>query len=302
MKKIALISAFLLLTTAGMGWAFDFDNIYLDLQDYGLGQTGIFDTFRFTDSTQTVLNPDLSFSDSGNAMVTVLTNPDGDIISSAGMRTDILSQTGNYEITIDWAGLSGSLSNPTPGSDDAGGYIEYDVNYNPGVDFSFYIDTSVDANFGTSLIKFGDNSGFNDGQVELIARVTGGSGEALIYDTVKIEESSAFTYQEIARQNINIFYDIVGFSLVGDDTTTVFFDEYGNPISNYFDNGIIAFATEGADRLRQRLYLDGELAGTVQSQGQGSFGLRVVPEPSTMLLLGFGLLGFAGIGRRKFRT
>ncbi len=38
---------------------------------------------------------------------------------------------------------------------------------------------------------------------------------------------------------------------------------------------------------------------TIYADNQGNFEISVVPEPTTMLLFGFGLLGIAGIGRRK---
>lgn len=321
---ILMAAILFVVTIASSGWAFTYDNIYLDVgtnytapgdPDDGNSTTGTFDSFKFEDETQTTItgvNADGNqvFSDSGHALVTALLEKGGAAAENEDMRWSVDNPLGyaSWELTLAWEGLTGELMNPVAGSDAGGAFLDYDVVYDAGTQFKMFFDdyTGVAADFN-NIFDFADDVGFADGSIEIIAEVTSGTGEAKFYSNIQNDQAdgSGDNYQQVSRQEINIFYDIVGFNVVdngvnGGDLSDFFYLENNTPLSDYFHAGVIAFATEGADRQNQRLYLDGSRAGTLQAYGDGTFGVKVVPEPSTLLLMGCGML-FAGcvVRRRK---
>jgi hypothetical protein len=87
-------------------------------------------------------------------------------------------------------------------------------------------------------------------------------------------------------------------------STQIGFDNFENPASSFADHTLIVSATGieyvifgSRGSFPNTVYWD----NFVFEQRGGDNG-AAVPEPSTMLLLGTGLLGLVGIGRRKLRS
>ncbi|GAB6162461.1 hypothetical protein JCM12298_16200 [Desulfothermus naphthae] len=97
----------------------------------------------------------------------------------------------------------------------------------------------------------------------------------------------------------------------------VFFDENGNDLANFPLNQIIAYATTNAsyisnvsdDQIKEMAEYAGVSINDITNippndlfiSGNGQFRLSKVPEPATMFLLGSGLLGFVGVGRKRLK-
>jgi hypothetical protein len=188
-----------------------------------------------------------------------------------------------YKAYISYTGLSGSIFNyndlGTPTTDASGITTDtFSLAFDAGVgDISIYIDTDFDpTNPGT--IKVADLKlltglgtspfpilGFPEGQFGLTAEFTS------VLD--------------------NFWYT----QLFGDPASEDFFDIIADPA-----RGVIAASFNlGATLMPNTLTTTA--AGDIQFsvKNEGSFVMSVVPEPTTMFLFGFGLLGIAGATRRK---
>lgn len=127
------------------------------------------------------------------------------------------------------------------------------------------------------------------------------SGNGNINVTVDVNEASV-NGSYIAPSGLDL---LVLELLSSSQTVTPFITQ--NPSAQFFD-GSIAIAPERGALAGWSLGVNGlpSTNGPVDFQFQGDpntafRGQQLVPEPGTMLLLGSGLLGLAGVGRRKSR-
>lgn len=302
MKKIALLATFFLLVTAGMGWAFNYNSIYLDIGENNNGDgdtlTGVFTRMKFEDITETIFDglvPDTigdseTFTDHGVALVTKLGVTDTVVLSYSDSENMVVTDSaignpifGDWEATLAWNSLTGTITKTDTD--------EWSVSYDAGSMVSFYLDINPDAQYdGNNALDPDGTFGYNNGLVKLNAQVDWGQGFA-----------DGFASGNVAR-SLELYYTVTSITADfmyladGTDLNTL----VGSP-------GVIAFATEGTDTDRTNFTTVFDANGNpvnnvLNAEGEGTFGVAVVPEPSTMLLLGLGLLGVSAVGRRKFRS
>lgn len=110
------------------------------------------------------------------------------------------------------------------------------------------------------------------------------------YDTYLESSLSAGDYQVAVSQYYNWFSGGVG------DNISVGFDEQGRPefTGVDFGPGFGKFYDDGG--YQRTSYWAFDVLNVAEAEG----GPGPIPEPTTMLLLGSGLIGLAGFGRKKF--
>ena len=293
MKKIlGLVAGLgLLAVTAGTGYAVP---LMLDVSAAGAPAygdantlTGIFNQLGFDSQTSTIqydtngngiLNVGDRFSDSGDLRVNGLIAPT--IIDTEG-----LNQFGGYEMTAQWTGLTGyvaELDNADP-TDTRLGLI-YD-----GGEINFYLDTALDSTFanpaGSTPPAGAGGAGFANGTLVATLSLLEGRGHTFI----------DFTGGDLASQgsvelSLQFTYMLDGFWLnaLGVDLLDI------SPINWHF------MTTDMNIDTPTNVPYDGALYIAYSNQN-GSADLTVVPEPSTLLLLGGGLIGLAFVGRKRSR-
>ncbi len=251
--------------------------------------TGIFDQFGFASQTSTVQydtdgSGDLSvgdkFVDSGNLRM-------GSLIAGGSVDEEGLGIT--YEVTGIWNNLEGVVTGVSVAP---GGDTQIDTRYLSGT-IDLYLDTELDSAFEPGGVGAG-GTGFGDD--------TDGDDTAIKIATLSLTDGVGHTFVDFGGGNLDnqgsvdlafdFTYVLPGFwldkngvdllSLVQNNPTWILGFTDMNIDTPTFDPGVPAGA----------LY-------TAKSNQNGSGNLDVVPEPASMLLLGTGLLGMVGIGRKK---
>lgn len=231
--------------------------------NYGDGDdyTGLFDQLGLYIQTTSTPTGETTFLDVGDVHVTSL-------LASTIIDTEGLNTEGGWELTGRWDNLTGIVSHDS-------GVDNY--TYTSGT-LNLYADAKVNHNFGDSIGSY-DDSGFIDGTLVATAELTGGEGH-IVYKGGTPVSGDTLTYWQFT-------YMLEGFWL----------DQYGSDLSPYVSSTPGFYVVTRVDANTHQISIDDY---GINSTHDGSASIDVVPEPVTMLLLGTGLIGFSGLGRRKF--
>jgi PEP-CTERM putative exosortase interaction domain len=235
--------------------------------------TGVFDQLGlYVQTTSTPTGPG-AFRDVGDVNVHGL-------LASTSIDEEGLNTTGGWELTGRWDDLVGTFVH-----DDVANTDTY--TYTSGT-LSLYADASVNHNFGDEVgsnddCVDGTGSTFTDGTQVATAKLTGGTG--LIW------------WGNPQGPSGDTITNWIFTSMLAD----FWLDQDGNDLSPYVDSvpGFSVVCGVDINTYQIEIEQDGGVY-YIHSAHDGSASVDVVPEPTTMLLLGTGLIGLAGLGRRRF--
>lgn len=279
---------------ANLGSGFDADTL-----------TTIFNQMHlFADTTTTQFDTNLGgtpglntgdrFLDTGHAVVTDLLPPLGD---DEGIAT-------TSEITVAWADLSGVLtSDLTPVGPNFVQTLAYDPD-NVTMSFYFHGD-GTGPNSDPGDVGSADNTGFEDGQLVLQMKITGGSGTNTFGPGGNFISGSSVLDGEITYALDDFWYFDNGDATADTGTDTDFVDLIGLAVPIVLEASVdqntdkVVTDFSGAGLAGPDGY--GDQLFQVHSTHDGSIDFRVhVPEPKTLPFIGLGLV-LMMLVRRKLK-
>jgi len=250
--------------------------IKYDLSLIGLGETGIFDRQVLTtvDATSFYplgISPGATFVDTGDLQIGSFTLGGVAVGDTEGLNSD-------WELTGRWDDLTGTLVSISAGYLDPDGNLDYTYTftYTSGTAV-LKADLSVDADFGSGIGSDDDDaSTFTNGIT--LASLSLISGNAALIDYSQYSDGG-YTFTK---------WDIV------DVPSGVWLDDSGNDLEEILEKyGWVEVNTKVSTNVIVDL-----VNNKIHSRNDGDV-IYAVPEPTTMLLLGGGLLGLAGLGIRR---
>lgn len=185
----------------------------------------------------------------------------------------------NYQITGDMINFGGTV---TDVSLDGSGYTRVDYSYNTGI-LDLYANQNITADFD-------NRTGFTDGTLIASFEIIYGFGHAIIDPTGQDVTNGGLG--EFLLKATNLAQNF-WFNEDGDDLADIY-NDIDRPLE-----WLVSFADYNVDDTELTPNADPDILFTVEATHDGSIRFDAVPEPATMILFGIGLLGVAGISRKK---
>ena len=224
------------------------------------GITEAFSEFMYYAETNSHISPTGGIVDAGLAYATSINTVAGT------MPADDEGLGSHYGFAFAWTDLTGQVTSVAPDG-------TINATYTSGT-FNFYVD------YNPYALDFSNASTFTDGMLVATVALTsggytldpnpGGTGSSYVLN-------GKFTY------------------LLDD----FWYDAAGVDLDDYPTDWVVSYSHGDNDPGSVDITYNADGSMDIFSQHDSSMEIGAVPEPATMLLLGSGLLGLAGVGRKK---